>query len=331
MLRLRFGGARLFLFLFLVLFLCFRPAPTYAETYVGSKKSDVYHYTWCRHAESILPENIIYFSSPEKAISAGYRACLVCGPPDQTQPPFILINSPLNKTYSESNISLTFNVDEKVSWLAYNLDRGKNVTISGNITLVALSDGGHVVRVYAKTIEYNVYGEREVHFTVAIPPRSVALNDPSNVTANSLVLTWTGNADIDFKNYTICQSSVPDSLGTPVHVITSKSTHSYKMTDLTYNSSYYYTVRVYDKAGLHADSNVVQASTPIPELSSEIMIVVFMILSSFTVLFYKSKKSKSVTQQDKQTLSSLEFALIGQGSICLETLARIDLPNTVPL
>jgi LPXTG-motif cell wall-anchored protein len=52
-----------------------------AETFVGSKNSDVYHYPSCSYVDRIKPENRIYFSSPEDAIDHGYRPCKVCNPP----------------------------------------------------------------------------------------------------------------------------------------------------------------------------------------------------------------------------------------------------------
>ena len=55
------------------------PAPT--KMFVGSKKSDVYHYSNCRYVKMIKPENIIWFSSVEDARNHGYRPCKVCKPP----------------------------------------------------------------------------------------------------------------------------------------------------------------------------------------------------------------------------------------------------------
>jgi len=58
------------------------PPPTEEEKmFVGSKKSDVYHYPNCRYVKKILPENIIWFSSVEDAKAHRYRPCKVCKPP----------------------------------------------------------------------------------------------------------------------------------------------------------------------------------------------------------------------------------------------------------
>lgn len=49
------------------------------DQYVGSVKSDKFHYPSCRYAET-LPENKIWFGSKEEAVSKGYSPCGVCKP-----------------------------------------------------------------------------------------------------------------------------------------------------------------------------------------------------------------------------------------------------------
>ena len=50
------------------------------KKFVGSAKSNKYHYPDCRWAGKINPENEIWFSSSEDARSKGYVACGVCHP-----------------------------------------------------------------------------------------------------------------------------------------------------------------------------------------------------------------------------------------------------------
>lgn len=49
--------------------------------YVGSKKSDKYHYPTCKWAQKIKPEKLVTFDSTEEAIKAGYTPCKICRPP----------------------------------------------------------------------------------------------------------------------------------------------------------------------------------------------------------------------------------------------------------
>jgi methylphosphotriester-DNA--protein-cysteine methyltransferase len=49
--------------------------------YVGSAKSNKYHYPTCEWAQKINPENLVKFKSAKEAQEAGYIPCKVCRPP----------------------------------------------------------------------------------------------------------------------------------------------------------------------------------------------------------------------------------------------------------
>jgi hypothetical protein len=49
--------------------------------YVGSAKSNKYHYPSCQWALKIKPENLVTFESAKAALEAGYIPCKVCRPP----------------------------------------------------------------------------------------------------------------------------------------------------------------------------------------------------------------------------------------------------------
>lgn len=57
------------------------PSSPPSQKFVGSRKSDVYHYPSCYWAKKIKPENKISFSSSKDAKAHGYRPCKVCKPP----------------------------------------------------------------------------------------------------------------------------------------------------------------------------------------------------------------------------------------------------------
>jgi hypothetical protein len=92
-------------------------------------------------------------------------------------------------------------------------------------------------------------------------PTPVVLNQPTNITENSLRLSWSESTATDFKNYTVYQSDLQGNIGNPIHTITSRSTTSYDVTELTFNTTYHFVIRVYDTGGLYADSNQVTATT----------------------------------------------------------------------
>lgn len=51
------------------------------DYFVGSRKSDVYHYPSCHYVRRIKAQNLTRFDSVEQARARGYRPCKVCCPP----------------------------------------------------------------------------------------------------------------------------------------------------------------------------------------------------------------------------------------------------------
>jgi hypothetical protein len=81
-------------------------------------------------------------------------------------PPNVSILLPENKTYDTTDIPLTFALNEPASWMAYSLDGKTSVTIAGNVTLAALSEGSHSIVVYAKDAAGNAGTSEIIYFNV---------------------------------------------------------------------------------------------------------------------------------------------------------------------
>ena len=96
---------------------------------------------------------------------------------------------------------------------------------------------------------------------VNMPPTASTLNNPTEITQNSMKLTWTQNSEADFAKYIIYQSETSKTLGTEIHTITDRSTTSYTATQLSENTTYYFTLRTIDTAGFSADSAQVTGKT----------------------------------------------------------------------
>jgi len=80
--------------------------------------------------------------------------------------PIINIISPKSQaSYSSADIELIFSLDKPVSDLAYSLNGEEKITLSGNVTLPALSQGGHRLTIYA-TDEVGNSSEETVHFSI---------------------------------------------------------------------------------------------------------------------------------------------------------------------
>jgi len=86
-----------------------------------------------------------------------------------TVPPQISVLMPENKTYYTSSVSLSFNINEPVSWTGYSLDDGAIATITGNTTLTDLPDGHHSITVYARDTSGKLGSSAKVYFTISEP------------------------------------------------------------------------------------------------------------------------------------------------------------------
>jgi parallel beta-helix repeat protein len=82
-------------------------------------------------------------------------------------PPAIFIDSPENKTYTVTSVSLKFTVSETTSWIKYSLDNQANVTITEDITLSDLAYGEHSITVYAQDTDGKTGKSETIYFTIA--------------------------------------------------------------------------------------------------------------------------------------------------------------------
>jgi hypothetical protein len=95
-----------------------------------------------------------------------------------TTPPNISSLSIENKTYSTSEIPLSFNVNEE-SQISYSIDNQANMTILGNTTLTGLADGPHTIVIYANDTAGNMGKSDTVFFTVNTQPSPTPSLSPS--------------------------------------------------------------------------------------------------------------------------------------------------------
>jgi hypothetical protein len=96
-------------------------------------------------------------------------------------PPKIMIILPQNQSYGSTDIQLAFSLNKNATWLAYSLDGQKNVTIIGNVTLPALSNGSHRLTVWA-TDEYGNTGSKTVYFNIAPFPTLTVVGVAASIT-----------------------------------------------------------------------------------------------------------------------------------------------------
>jgi parallel beta-helix repeat protein len=144
--------------------------------------------------------------------------------------PTMAITTPLNTTYSDSNVPLEVSADEAVDTWWYSLNGGANVTFVPNTTLTGLADGQHEITVWANDSGGNL-GSRTEHFTVSDTTLPViTLTSPQNTTYYSTsvnlnysvseVTSWAGYSFDGGPNVTITGDTILTSLSYDQHSLT---------------------------------------------------------------------------------------------------------------
>ncbi len=98
------------------------------------------------------------------------------------------------------------------------------------------------------------------NITINAPPPPVQTVSPVNVTSGSVLLEWEPSTAADFKSYAIYVSQ-NSSQGILLAQISGKQSAFYLATGLAANTTYYFTVRVYDTSSLFQDSGHVEVTT----------------------------------------------------------------------
>jgi hypothetical protein len=149
-----------------------------------------------------------------------------------TTPPKITVLSPENKIYTTSNVPLICTINKPTIWIAYQIDGGRNVTISGNTTITLL-DGWHNITLYAADADYNNGASETVHFSkfaVDTVPLNVKVHSIQNTTytTQDLPLTFTVDKSVSWiaysldgqANVTISQNTTLTELPKGAHTLT---------------------------------------------------------------------------------------------------------------
>jgi len=117
-----------------------------------------------------------------------------------TLPPVITITSPVNNTtYNIDSLDLNYSVNEPTTWQGYSLDGTANITLLGNTTLTAFTDGLHTLTVYANDTSGNM-NSTTVWFTVDTTPPEGISNLQHTAGQTWINWTWTNPPDPDFNH-----------------------------------------------------------------------------------------------------------------------------------
>ena len=87
---------------------------------------------------------------------------------------------------------------DTASWIGYSLDGAENITITGSVELIGISEGSHRIIIYANDTLGNIGSSSELWFSIDIPPNTTSTIDTSTsdqTTPPSSNLSSTTNPD----------------------------------------------------------------------------------------------------------------------------------------
>lgn len=81
----------------------------------------------------------------------------------------MVLLSPQNQTYTTTDLTIDFTLNETASWTAYSLDGKDNATFTGNLSLTGLTYGSHSLTLYANNTYGKMASSKTVYFNVLEP------------------------------------------------------------------------------------------------------------------------------------------------------------------
>jgi N-acetylneuraminic acid mutarotase len=209
-----------------------------------------------------------------------------------TVAPKLEITSPENRTYS--NVTLAFTINRSAQWIGYSLDNKANVTIKGETELSGLSQGSHMVTIYANDSLGNMGSSNTAYFSVDTIPPKIEVMIPQNKTydTTTVQLTFTINEEVTYLAYSLDgQENVKINGNVTLPALS--------------NGSHRLTIYATDKVGNSAQTTIYFNISPFPIIAVAAVVAIVTIVLASGFLFYKRKKSsssKETTDMNKETI-----------------------------
>jgi len=159
---------------------------------------------------------------------------------------------------------LSWSVSDNQAWIVANPTAGTNDgTVNITISRDGVSPGNYSGTVTIDSDGGTDYVEISMTMPADEPPSAVTLVDPSNITVNSMTLSWSRNIESDFAAYLLYYDTSPavTENSTLATTITDNNTNSYTISSLSTSTTYYFRIYVMDAVQQTTGSNVVTAST----------------------------------------------------------------------
>ncbi|PIV69837.1 MAG: hypothetical protein COS08_03365, partial [Euryarchaeota archaeon CG01_land_8_20_14_3_00_38_12] len=233
-------------------------------------------------------------------------------------PTIIVFNPTANITFRvwayESglfNLTIIKATEQNITFYVY-----ENVSVMQNTNATVRVDV--IAANYTMLIDDNADGviDREIAPKISVkdPPVKVILSAPTEISKTSVKLTWTQNNDADFANYTIYRSTSESDLGDSIKVITDRTETSFVVIGLVPDTTYYFTVKVYNTDGYYSDSTQVSATTlsaeevakpsEIPWLYIIIPVIIIVVLATAVIGISRKRRKISPPLQPPSQQSS---------------------------
>jgi hypothetical protein len=217
-----------------------------------------------------------------------------------TTPPKITVISPENKIYTTRNLPLICTVDKSTIWMAYQIDKGQNVTISGNTTLT-LPDGQHNMTIYAADANYNNGASNIVffsNFAVDTVPINVAVTSLQNTTytGNDLPLSFTVDKAVSWTAYSLDGQANQTSAQNTTLTGLSPGTHTL-------------TVYAQDSIGLIKASDTIKfavADGSVPEFPNILIIIFALAIISAKLALLKTKSKQRFSTEHMYGVDNIQ-------------------------
>ena len=192
-------------------------------------------------------------------------------------PTAVTLNEPMQITIYSITLSWSESSDDDFE--AYRLYRDSQSLINESSTLITIikekttltftdtdlkSETTYYYKIYVEDENGLSNGSNMVNgTTLPAPPEAVTLNEPMEITNNSMKLSWSASTELDFQAYKLFRNRTTPitELSTLVTTINLNNTISYTDTGLASNTTYYYRIFVLDTNGLTTGSNEVTGTT----------------------------------------------------------------------
>jgi hypothetical protein len=153
---------------------------------------------------------------------------------------------------------------------------------------------------------------------------------------DSLTVKWIPNQEVNFDRYEIWLSSVSNSKGDKVDVITTQSLGKHTISGLDANHQYYVTIETWNTAGLSTASNPWAVSTD--EVSPLKNPLVLVVIATIVVVIFLMVTFNSLVKKQKATTASESMAgttspVTGgseEGAIEIEAIEEETSPRPTP-